>query len=1278
LLRSLTVQSAHFLQCLGVQENLIDNSESAELLFFLIFESFQGFSYFTFNALRPAMNRRFLLSLVSLFLLLVSASAWAQFAQRGGVGGTVFDANGAVVPGAQVTLLNIGMADTRQVTADSVGHFEFDNIVAGQYKLTAVQEGFETSVSEPITVNLGAVAHYDFKLRVGTTQETVTVSSDTTGIDTDSIKTGTNVTSQQFEELPLNGRNFTQIAALAPGVATSPQANAGGNQTWSVGAQYAAGGTLFEAGGNLQGSRDNGFYVNGVNINDNYMSSTNYQPSPEALGTGTVQVSDYSAATGHDVSALIMQTKGGTSNFHGEVFEFLENNDLNAMTAGVKFEDILNDQIPAVPILHRNQFGGNMGGPIYIPKLLPRLRDKLFFFANYEKFIEHDGNSLVETSVPSAAERAGNFCELLYSSDCANGDYSAPNGAPIQLYNPYTTTYSNGVSTRQPILNNRLDQATQNGLPSGTPLVNPNSAAILNALWPIPNVPGAPSNEVNYTTYTAPQISEYHIDTRFDAKLTANDSLFVTWSNAPGTRNIVGGIPPTELYNFPTADDSYLVTANYVHVFSPRLTNEFIVGFGQGTLQDVGTSQLSWLNSASNPFNTLLSNTGPGATKGVVALIVNRYAVPGAGSDLQGWTNQTLQFSDNVDWIHGRHAFSAGFDYLRKGEKDWGIGQSASFGTVSGFNAFSSSGGTGGYAGGDSMADLTMGLVNAMNPRFQMNGGDDYAPDGWLYIPYLGFYANDKFRLSPKLTISAGLRYELNFPIYTPTPTIEPCCQIYNAAADNGAGVMEIPGIAGGVPLHYLKASKIEFAPRVSFAYNLSPRSVIRAGYGLFYDAGASQAASQFSGQSPTGSGTTSGAINFQVSNTTQGILPDLPNLTLANIFPAYVTQTLGNYPVSEGAGVGYFGDGAWYDNLPWGIWDQKSELMPYYQRMSLDFQQQVRAHDVVTLSYAGSQGRRGADELNINLPPYQTGWSGGGGPSDPAFNAARPNNSGRWADLPAWRARNNSFYNAAIVQYRHDFSQGMQITSNYTFGKTVSDYPSGINSLASSSQAGGGSGFQYPSSAGSGLYNRGEATLSHRHRFVFSGIWAPTYGERWPEWAKESLAKWQLAGIFTLESGDAETIYNGGPGLCDGTICGTSPQDGAGFSELIASGNANLSHGQKTFDRQFDTSKFSIPAMNVRGNSGLGTIRGPGQDNLDLSLAKTFPIFERFKLEFRSDFFNALNHTQWMSVNTTDPSGDPNHPFGRVSTANSSWNTQYNGGSREARIGQLGAKLTF
>jgi len=160
------------------------------------------------------------------------------------------------------------------------------------------------------------------------------------------------------------------------------------------------------------------------------------------------------------------------------------------------------------------------------------------------------------------------------------------------------------------------------------------------------------------------------------------------------------------------------------------------------------------------------------------------------------------------------------------------------------------------------------------------------------------------------------------------------------------------------------------------------------------------------------------------------------------------------------------------------------------------------------------------------------------------------------------------------------------------------------------------------------------------------------------------------------MESGDALTVSNGGPGTpCPSsdsgtTICptgyGSSAQDGAGFDELSVSGNPNIGHGKKTFLQQFDTAKFSVPAMNVRGNSGLGTVRGPGQNNVDLSIAKTFPLFESLHLEFRADAFNAFNHTQWTGVNTTYPSGSTQFPFGMVNSA------------REARIGQVGAKLVF
>ena len=1188
------------------------------------------------------MNRRVLLSALSLFLVLAPVRSWAQFAQRGGIQGTVYDPSGAVVPGVQVNAVQIGQTQGRQLTSDSNGHFEFNNLVAGQYGLTATAQGFSTAKSHAITVQIGGLTTYNFKLQTGSVSQTVTVTSQGSGLETDQVSVDTNISTRQMEQLPLNGRNFTSILALTPGVSTYPQANINPSGTYSVGAQFAFGGTEASAGGTFEGSRDNGFYINGVNINDNYESSISYEPSAEAIGTGTMTVTNFSAAIGHDISALNIQTKSGTNSFHGEAYDFLENTDLNATDSYSKLVQVITATPATKQSIIRNQFGGNLGGPIYIPKLLPGLKNRLFFFANYEKLIEHDGNTLFTGSVPSAAERTGNYSELLDK-----------NPDPQQLFNPFYTTYdAGGNSTRPAIPDNRLDLATK---PDGSPLIDPNAVKLVNATIPLPNV-NVPSNETNYVAYQAQSISQYHFDSRFDARISANDSAFVSWSKSNGSSNYSGGPQPYQLYTFPTQDQSYLVTVNYAHVFTPNLTNEFIFGVNKATLLSISSSNLAYYNGDSNPFNQLLQNTGTEIQHGVLALYIANYLSPGNG-EIFSASNSAFQYSDNLDWAHGRHTITAGFNLFRKSEADWDIKQNASF-----TGEFSKSGSGQGYIGGDASADTLMGLPDSILVRYKIQGGGPTAPNYDIVFPYYGFYVNDLFRVNPKLTISAGLRYDLNIPDYTPNPKLSPCCAVYQP--NSAGGVLAYPGIAPGLSNRYLSAPKKDFAPRLSIIYSPSPTTVIRAGYGIFYDAGATQI-SNLVGTAIYG---TSAAVNYTVNNVTLGVPPDTPVLNLSNIFPVQQTTTLGTFPVSTGPGQGYQGNGQ-YATVTY--LDQKSAPLPYYQRMLLDVQHQLGSHDVFTISYSGVQGRKGLNQVNINLPRYQTGWIYGGGVSDPTFNAARPNNAGRFGDIFVYRPNINSFYNALIAQYQHQFSRGFQILTNYTWSRTVSDYPY-INALAGNGSPGGGvSGFVYPN-----IRDRGQSTQSHPQRFVFSGIWNPVYGQTWQPWAREILAGWRVSGILTMESGDSLTAINGGPGTpCPTTDAGTgmcptgygsSAQDGAGFDELNVSGDPNIGHSRKTPLRQFDTSKFSVPPMNVRGNSGLGTIRGPGQNNVDLSLAKTFPIVSGLHLEFRADAFNAFNHSQWNGVNTTYPSGNSQFPFGSVS------------GSREARIGQVAAKLVF
>lgn len=1161
------------------------------------------------------------------FVLTAMPSGWAQFAQRGSIEGFVFDNSGAAIVGANLTLIDLAQNQTRQAVTDGTGHFGFSDLSAGQYVISAEQQGFATAKSQAITVNIARSTRYDFTLNPGSVAQSVTVTSGTVTLETGQADLSTNVSERQIEQLPLNGRNFTAVAALVPGVATTPQLNVNPGGTYSVGAQFASGGVFFTTGGLIEGARDNGFYVNGVNITDNYEGSISYEPSVEALAEGTIQVADFSAVNGHDISTLTMQTKAGTSAFHGHAYWFIENDAMNAVNPFDKAESELVLGTPAIkPTLRRNQFGGGVGGPIYIPKVLTFLKDKAFFFANYENFIEGDGSQPVYASVPSAAERTGDFSELL----------TGP--SPLQLYNPFFTTYdSNGYSTRPIIPNNRLDLATR---PNGAPLLDPNSASLL-SIYPQPNVSNTPSYLPNYATTQDLGFSVYHWDSRFDARITSRDNIFVTWSQSHGTNSNSGNVPPSQLYISDVDDRAYLVTVNYAHVFSPNLTNEFIFGIGNGALQTLTPSEIGYMNSDSNPFNKAFQNTGSGLTHGVLAMNVYNYASPGFNEVFRA-ENQTFQISNNVDWVHGRHTIAAGLNYFRKGEYDWDFIRFVTFGEGSynsGFprQEFSSGGYNQNYDGGDGMADLVMGLPQVIHQRYNFVGGNATAPELNVVFPYWGFYVNDKFQASPKLTISAGLRYDLNIPLYARNNL---CCAIYNSTSDGG--ILKLPGIASGVPQHFLSAPKLAFAPRLSASYSPNPRMVIRGGYGIFYDVGATQISGAIGNAL---NGVPGYFIGDEISNVTMGVPSDTPALQLSQIFQTSPNLQPGEYPVSTGPGEGYFGDGVEQAIY---YYDQKSTSLPYYQRYMLDIQQQVGAHDSFTLSYIGAQGRRGSNYINVNLPPYATGWA-----TTNAFNDARPNNAGRFSDIYVQRPTLNSHYNAGIVQYQHVFGHGFQFMSNYTFGKTVSDFPL-INNLAANGQ-GGASGFQYPN-----LFNRGESTLSHRHRFVYSGIWEPVYGQAWSAWARIPFAGWRISGIGTIESGDALTVSN----------VETSAADFAGTDEMFVQGNPNLGHGDKNFFNEFNTQQFTLPPNGVRGNSGLGTVRGPGQNNVDLSLAKTFPIHDTVNAQFRADAYNVFNHTQWNGAQTTFPyAGVGNYgnvPFGQAT------------GAREARILQVGLKLAF
>jgi hypothetical protein len=1152
-------------------------------------------------------------------VLLASIGALAQFSQRGSISGVVTEASGAIVPKGSVTLHDLDRNQTSTTNTDGNGHYEFSQLLPGNYQISVEVSGFKKAVSESLAVSPQSAVRYDCQLQLGAVSEQVEVTTAAPLLQTESADLDQNISQEEIASVPMNGRNWTSLTELTPGVSTSPRNNINLGGTFEVGASYTSGGADYTAGGNTEGSRDNGYYINGVNANENYESGSSFQPSAEAIGEVRVGIADFSAEYGRDFTNLNATTKSGSNSFHGEVYDFFENDALNALVPINKAQGLFTKSA-----YRFNEYGGGLGGPIYIPKVLD-LKNRAFFFVNYERNPHSLAGPNNLAIVPSNAQLAGDF-----GADCTgpinqgtfdpSGLCSVPNG---QIYNPYTQAavpFNNLVSA------GLFNPATENPTIKG-----------IGALFPQANLtPTVDNNGANYQYSSKQAVDPYHWDSRFDYRISSKDNVFVAWSQYSGIPNNTGGLNPGFVSN--VSDKSHVVTIDESHVFSSHLTNEFIFAIGSGALQTLSPSEVAFANSDSNPFNSIFLNTGTSANKGIMGLNIFNYgplfSQPSLGYEEYFLaSNNSRQFSDNLNWIHGSHSMTFGFNYLRKAEEDFDNVRYVAFGCApysggycgAGPQFFTGNQGAG--VGGDAYADVLLGLPSVIHQRYDYSSGGAFAPEPNAIIPYYGLYFNDKWKASQKLTVSYGLRYDLPIPIFA---TNNACCAVYQPSTDT----LAIPGIAPGLPQHYATAPKHDFAPRLSLAMQLRPTLVVRAGYGLYYNSGASQISNLLSGA--LYGGVPGGFVGDEIDNS-----PSNPQgASINQVFPTSPQVAPGTYPSSTGTGQGYYGDGQ--EQTVFYADRNQSFRTPYVHRYLLDVQQQVSHNSVITFSYIGAEGRNGWYFDDINAAPYKTGWA-----SIEDYNAARPFNSGRFGDIYLQRAGLNSNYNAGIVKFEHQMGHGVQILTHYTYSKILGDR--GI--IGQGTQD---AGYNYSQGV---IRSYGEETGSHRHRFLFETNYQPKYADRLPSYLRPALGDWHISAIATMESGDALTVYNGENQAND-----YAPANGLGNLNMIH--NPNLAHGDRSYSEYFDTSAFVVPPTNVQGTAAPGVVRGPGQNNWDIAFGKNINFFERLHAEIRADMYNAFNHTQWNAI-STQLNGSTG-PFGQVT------------GSREGRIIQIATKIVF
>jgi hypothetical protein len=438
-----------------------------------------------------------------LMLCLLCGLLLAQYSQRSGINGLVTDSSGGIVPGAQVNATDLDRNQTLKVRTNGAGLYAFTNLTPGRYQISVEHAGFKKTVSNVVTLTAQETARIDLPLQVGTVADSVEVRTEAPLLQTEQTEIAQRVNREYIENLPLKGRTITGVAALAPNVSLIPKANTG--STFSVGGNDVIAGMDYRVGG----GGHNGFYLNGVNINDGYNSGLNYSPTLDSIGEVKLNVTSFAAENGRDISSFLITSRGGTNQYHGAVFDNMQNSGLNAWNP---FAKALARPTDKKPLLQRNQFGGSLGGPLVIPKVLNG-KDKLFFFVSYEGKREHQGGTNNFVRVPTDAERLGDFSEWLRRF---------PGDPNFVLYDPYSTVVqANGNTVRTPIPNNDIRTIGR---------VNPNAQQML-ALYPRANGyvdPTNPNSLNNFSFYQRNSPEAWRIDSRVDYRITSNDNLFVT------------------------------------------------------------------------------------------------------------------------------------------------------------------------------------------------------------------------------------------------------------------------------------------------------------------------------------------------------------------------------------------------------------------------------------------------------------------------------------------------------------------------------------------------------------------------------------------------------------------------------------------------------------------------------------------------------------------------------------------------------------------------------
>ncbi|HZT30514.1 MAG TPA: carboxypeptidase regulatory-like domain-containing protein [Bryobacteraceae bacterium] len=1101
-----------------------------------------------------------------LLALCVSGFLWAQTSSTS-ILGTVTDPSGAVVVGARVTLLNVQTGIKSVGVTTSSGDYNFPLLNPGEYAVTVEAPGFKTFTRTGIHLELDLKARIDAHMEVGTAQQTVEVTSQGALLQTDQATLGQVMNQQSVQELPLNGRNIGALAALQPGVQYGGRmgltnVNAGG------GGGVPIPGDAITISAN--GQRDTDFHatLDGVAVTEARVDTMPFTPSPEAIGEFKVLAGNYSAEYGTNSGGqLVMNLRSGTNQFHGDAFEFLRNDKFDATDY---FQNYFNAPgAPAKPknLLRQNQYGGVFSGPLIIPKVYNG-KDRTFFMFDYEGRKLRQPNQVGQQNAPTDAFENGDLSALL--------NRRGPSGNPlpsVQVIDPIT-----GI----PFANNQIPASR----------ISP-AAKSLFQFWPKPQFATPdPISGFNYIGVGDTSINDDQRFLRIDHQINDNDRIFGHYVFEDISYSQHYGDNP----NFPyfVAGRNQSAAIQWVHIFTPTVINEFRLGYMRSTdntLNPRSNTNFSMDALGFTGFHVINDNNRPFTPReaGLPNFSISGFGGLGDRDGGNGFDyNNQYEIGDNLNLTRGAHNFKMGFAATRV----W----------------------------------LDRGAANV--PRGDESFTDNIANSGWASfllgypigtdspegIPLTyprqnryGAYFQDDWKVSQRLTLNLGLRYEYNT---TAVDSHGLWRSLSFATVQNGYPSL-IPNIR--TPYSFYSPDSKDFAPRVGLAYRLGEKTVIRTGAGIYYNVQQLNNYTILNLNPPL-----SGSTPF-TNTASNGVIVNQNPYTLANPFGTINSKSAINANTLN-----------------------PNNFEPKIYQWSFGVQRQLPWQSVLDVSYVGSKGTHIDNTVELNNPdpglsslpttpqqrrPWQYVTDGFNGP-------VRPLSRIRWLDSGA-----NSWYNGLQVNWQKRLTSGLTANLAYTWSKSEGE-GYGRNEGFGFTQNGS---YQNPRNRAA---DKARYPFDVTHNLVASWLYAlPAPPGLKHGVGYQVFGGWQINGIWTIHTGLPFTVSQGNT---LNTISSPVRPD------RLATGTLS----NPTINQWFNPNAFQVVTCQSTalanlchyGNAGNGILTGPSFHNLDFSLFKNFPIHESMKLQFRAEFFNVFNSPNFNPPNSSlnaSPAFLPSGPGG-------------------------------